>query len=279
MGFNDCVVTFYETLSVSPVATPTLIFLSCTQRDYIEADYKDEYQERALNHIRLRLQFWRESAIGNAICRPSSFRSDSKLITFALTNIQTGKEAEVLALSAYIAAARQGLSSTDSAFFMDEASVLLKYPAFARLVGRKCATARKSGSRTILAGQDADSIDSSVAGSQILQNIQCRLIGRIAPEAVDSTSKILKISKEYLETNVSFGLNKHLFYTKWLLAYYDYLTFCRYFAPFSTIALTANSRKEQAARSRFNQEFPNKFESINQFGKYYTNRLLTGKRL
>ncbi len=31
MGFNDCVVTFYETLSVSPVATPTLIFLSCTQ--------------------------------------------------------------------------------------------------------------------------------------------------------------------------------------------------------------------------------------------------------
>ncbi len=59
--------------------TPTLIDLErYFSRDYIEADYKDEYQERALNHIRLRLLFWRESAIGNAICRPSSFRSDSK---------------------------------------------------------------------------------------------------------------------------------------------------------------------------------------------------------
>jgi type I restriction enzyme S subunit len=35
MGFNDCVVTFYETLSLSPVATPTLIFLSCTQEEFI----------------------------------------------------------------------------------------------------------------------------------------------------------------------------------------------------------------------------------------------------
>lgn len=260
--------------------TPTLIDLEkYFSREYIEANYKDEYQDRALNHIRLRLQYWRESAIGNAICRPSSFRSDSKLITFALTNIQTGKEAEVLALSAYLAAARQALSSPQSAFFMDEASVLLKYPAFAQLVGRKFATARKSGSRTIVAGQDANSINSSAYSSQILENIQCTLIGRIAPEAVESTSKILKISPEVLENNTSFTLNKNLIYTNWLLRYYNKDTFCRYYPPFTTLSLAINSRKEQALRNHYKQKFSDKFESISHFQNHYVNCSQTGKEL
>ena len=260
--------------------TPTLVDLErYFSRDYIAADYKDDDQQRALNHIRLRLQYWFSSAISNAICRPSSFRSEQRLITFALTNIQTGKEAEVFALTAYIAASRQSLSTSKSALFMDEASVLLKYPAFAQLIGRKCATARKSGSRTILAGQDIISIVRCSAGEQIIQNMQCILIGKIASGAARSISEVLNLTLETVEQNQSFAPDRVALYTRWLVYYNNKYAFCRYYAPYPTIGLTANSREEQAARNRFKQEYPNKFQWLPKFSQHYVGRVQKGDKL
>ncbi|BBD63870.1 hypothetical protein NIES4072_24740 [Nostoc commune NIES-4072] len=94
--------------------TPTLVDMEqFFQADCIDLGYEDENVEKALNYIRLRLQYWQASSIGNAICKPSTFQTDSKLITFALTNLQSDREAEVFGMSTYIAASRQSLSSTN----------------------------------------------------------------------------------------------------------------------------------------------------------------------
>jgi len=260
--------------------TPTLKDLEeFFSTEHINLGYEDENVDKALNYIRLRLQYWRVSSIGKAIFRPSTFDTDSKLITFALTNLQSDKEAEVFGMSAYIAASRQSLSSPNSAFFMDEASVLLRFNSMSRLVGRKCATARKSGSRVILAGQDAISIAKSEAGEQILQNMPCRLIGRIVPGAAPSYLDTLGIPKEIISQNESFKPNIQESYTRWLLDYNNNYIQCRYYPSYPILALTANSREEQAARDRFKQMYPEKLKWVTEFSKHYLDCMKQGKPL
>ena len=260
--------------------TPTLEDLELFyDSEKINLGYEDENVDRALKYICLRLKYWRTSAIGNAICKPSSFRTNSNFITFALTNIQSGKDAEIMGLSAYAAASRQSLSSSNSVFFMDEASVLLRFSSLSKLIGRKCATARKSGCRVMLAAQDVLSIAKSEAGEQILQNMPCRLIGRIVPGASKSFNEILGIPQEIIECNESFRPNPQQMYTKWLLDYKNKYILCRYYPTPTILALVANSREEQAARDRFKAQYEDKFEWVCEFAKYYVDCLKQGKKL
>ncbi|QHG20544.1 DUF87 domain-containing protein [Nostoc sp. ATCC 53789] len=246
---------------------------------YIYLGYQDDNVEKALNYIRLRLQYWQASSIGSAICKPSTFQADSQLITFALTNLQSGKDAEVFGMSAYIAASRQSLSSPNSVFFMDEASVLLGFSALSRLAGRKCATARKQGCRVFLAAQDVISIAKSEAGEQILQNMPLRLIGRIVPGAANSFSELLGIPREIIDKNESFVPNIQQLYTLWLLDYNNKYVRCRYYPSYPLLALVANSREEQATRDKFKKIHSDKFTWVAEFSKYYVECIKQGKPL
>ncbi|MFN6562426.1 MAG: helicase HerA domain-containing protein [Nostoc sp. ChiSLP01] len=260
--------------------TPTLVdmekFFVPTK---IDLGYEDENVDKALNYIRLRLQYWKASSMGDAICKPSTFETDSKLITFALTNLQSNKESEVFAMSAYIAASRQSLSCPNSVFFMDEASVLLRFPAFSRLVGRKCATARKSGCRIILAAQDVISIAKSEAGEQILQNMPLRLIGKIVSGAANSFVELLSIPQEIIEENETFVASTQDLYTLWLFDYNKTYILCRYYPSYPLLALVANSRQEQTARDRFKLQYPDKFDWLLEFSKHYISSIKQGNPL
>ncbi|MHC5863400.1 MAG: AAA family ATPase, partial [Nostoc sp.] len=125
-----------------------------------------------------------------------------------------------------------------------------------RLVGRKCATARKSGSRIILAAQDVISIAKSEAGEQILQNIPTRLIGRLVSGAAKSFTDILSIPHSIIEKNELFRPNLQQMYTTWLLDYNRTYIRCRYYPSYVMLALVANSREEQATRNRFQAKYP-----------------------
>lgn len=260
--------------------TPTLKdLLPFVSAKHINLGYEDNNLQQALNHITLRLQYWINSPVGRAIANPSSFDSSNqncKLITFALTNLQTDEEAAIFGMSALLAASNQTLSSPNSAFFMDEASVLLGFPALARLVGRKFATSRKAGCRTILAGQDIDSIASCIAGEQILQNAACRLIGRIEPSAMDSFQEVLKIPNDTISQNVSFQANKAEGYTRWLLDYQNTYIQCRYYPSYPLLALTINNPEERYAREKFKAKYRDKLEYLTQFYRWYKQQLKQG---
>jgi Helicase HerA, central domain len=252
--------------------TPTLRdLIDFYSPTYINLGYKDENQEKALNHIRLRLNYWLASAIGKAIGKPSTFDLESSkcpIITFALTNLNSEKEAEIFALSAYLAAKRQTLSASNSVFFIDEASVLLRYLSLSLTIGRLCATARKSGCRILLAGQDLQSIAESAAGTQIIENMACRLIGRTVPGAARKYQEYLQIPEEIITQNESFESNNEG-YTRWLMDYNNTYIHCRYYPSYPMLALTANNREEQAIREQFQAQYPNKFQWLTEFYRYY----------
>jgi hypothetical protein len=250
--------------------TPTLkdfiIFCSREQLNlYTAGDRIDD----ALEVINLRLRFWIESRVGQAVSAPSSFPTDAQLLVFALRNLSDNEDAALLSLSAYSAALRRALSSPASIFFIDEAPILFEFDQISDLVGRLCANGAKAGVRVILSAQDPDTIAKSKAASKILQNLSTRLIGRIQPVAVDSFVQILKYPREIIARNASesFFPRKEDIYSQWLLDDNGVYTYCRYYPGYEQLAVVANNPDEQAARNQAMQQYGDKYEAVSHFAR------------
>jgi hypothetical protein len=234
--------------------------------------------EDALSQIQLRLKFWLSSRVGKAISAPSSFRTDTQLLVFALRNLSDNEDAAVLSLSAYSAALRRALSSPASIFFIDEAPILFEFEQISDLVGRICANGAKAGIRVILSAQDPDTIAKSAAAPKILQNLTTRLIGRIQPVAVDSFVEILKYPREVIARNASesFFPRKEGIYSQWLLDDNGIYTFCRYYPGYEQLAVVANNPYEQTKRQEMMEEYSNKYEAVSAFARQLVSWLQGG---
>lgn len=250
--------------------TPTLRdFINFCSREQLNLYSAGERVDDALEIINLRLRFWLESRVGQAVSAPSSFPTDAQLLVFALRNLADNEDAALLSLSAYSAALRRALSSPASIFFIDEAPILFEFDQISDLVGRLCANGAKAGVRVILSAQDPDTIAKSRASSKILQNLSTRLIGRIQPVAVDSFVEILKYPREIIARNASesFFPRKEDIYSQWLLDDNGVYTYCRYYPGFEQLAVVANNPNEQAARNQVMQEYGDKYQAISQFAR------------
>jgi hypothetical protein len=261
--------------------TPTLsdfyqYFLSFG-RSNIQADLSVEQNgdiDKAINLIIIRLKFWMSSPVGQAISRPSTFRSDSKLLVFALRNLSESEDAAILVLSAYSAALRRSLASTASIFFVDEFSLLSDdFPAISEMVGKLCANGAKSGIKVIISAQDPDAIGRSALSSKILQNLSTILVGRIKSTAIDSFQRILKYPKEVIQQNAEerFYPKRELVYSQWLLDDAGTHTFVRFYPSYVQLGVVANNPDEQVARTAYMADSANPFKGLANF----TNELVS----
>ncbi|MBW4511732.1 MAG: hypothetical protein KME64_35305 [Scytonematopsis contorta HA4267-MV1] len=207
----------------------------------------------ALDQIRLRIKFWLNSRVGQSIANPSSFRTDARLLVFALRSLGSEADAAVLALSAYAAALRRALSSKASVFFLDEAPILFSFDSIAELIGRLCANGAKAGIRVILSAQEPESIFQSKAAPKIFANLSTRLIGRIQTSAVDPFVNRFKYPYEIISRNSTeaFFPKRESIYSQWLLDDNGKLTFCRYYPAYCLLAAVANNPDEQELRTLF----------------------------
>jgi hypothetical protein len=249
---------------------PTLHdFLSFCSHERLRLDSSSGDISAALETIQLRLRFWLSSRVGQALAQPSTFRSNARLLIFALRNLSNDEDAAILSLSAYSAALRRALAASESIFFIDESPILFEYDSIAALVGRLCANGAKAGIRVILSAQDPDTIAKSPSGAKIFQNLTTRLIGRIQPTAIDSFIKILKYPAEIISRNAteSFFPKKEGVYSQWLVDDNGIYTFCRYYPAFNLLAAVANNPQEQEQRTAILSRYPDKFVAMTEFAK------------
>jgi hypothetical protein len=236
----------------------------------------------AQSQIQLQLEYWLDSRVGKAIGRPSSFPTNAQLLVFALRNLSNENEAAILSLSAYSAALRRALESPKSIFFIDESPILFAYPTISRLIGRLCANGAKAGIRVFLSGQDPDTIMNSVAGQQIMQNMNTRLIGRIQPLAIESFVRLLHYERTIIARNAteSFFPKRSELYSNWLLDSDGLYTYCRYYPSPVQLATVANNPDEQAARSRVLAQYGgNSLLGIAKFAEQYVAAIRGGSSL
>ncbi|GAX38806.1 hypothetical protein [Nodularia sp. NIES-3585] len=265
--------------------TPTLKdFYNYCSPGYIKLDSIANNSKEvleALEQIRLRLKFWLNTRVGQAISQPSSFRTDAKLLVFALRNLASEADAAILALSAYAAALRRALSSKASIFFLDEAPILFQFESIAELIGRLCANGAKAGIRVILSAQEPESIYQSKAAPKIFANLTTRLVGRIQSSAIDPFVERFKYPYEIIQVNSTeaFYPKKEGIYSQWLLDDNGKLTFCRYYPAYCLLASVANNPNEQELRTLFlNQYANNGLLGIFKFSEDYI-RMIRGEEL
>ncbi|MGB8703186.1 MAG: hypothetical protein WCD18_27520, partial [Thermosynechococcaceae cyanobacterium] len=183
---------------------PTLReFLPFCKPEVLDLKFSDGVVKGAFELIELRLRFWLDSRVGRAISAPSTFKTDSQLLVFALRNVDNEEDAAVLALSALSSTLRCALQYPKSIFFIDEAPILFRFDEIAELVGRLCANGAKSGIRVIIAAQDPNTIANSIAGPKILQNLTTKLVGRIQRTAIPSFMEFLQYPRSIISRNAA----------------------------------------------------------------------------
>ncbi|AUB43555.1 Type IV secretory pathway, VirB4 component (plasmid) [Nostoc flagelliforme CCNUN1] len=265
--------------------TPTLKdFYNFCSPAFIQLDSiasKSQEISEALEQIRLRINYWLSTRVGQSISRPSSFRTNAKLLVFALRNLSSEADAAILALSAYSAALRRALSSKASIFFLDEAPILFQFDAIASLIGRLCANGAKSGIRVIISAQEPETIYQSASAQKIFANITTRLVGRIQSSAVDPFIVRFKYPIEIIRVNSTeaFYPKKSGIYSQWLLDDNGKLTFCRYYPAYCLLASVANNPNEQELRTLFLKYYQdNPLLGLVKFSEDYI-RMIRGEEL
>jgi hypothetical protein len=259
---------------------PTLVDFVETVKT-LDLGVDSESAKEAIATIILELQGWLTSRVGKAISQPSTIRTDAKMTVFALRNVGDNIEAAVLALSAQSMAFRRALEVTDSLLIIDESPILFKYNGIAQIIGQVCANGAKSGIRPLITGQDPDTIANSIAGSQILQNLNTRLIGAIQPNAIASYQKIFNYDPEILlpNTDESFRVNPSRLCSHWLVDADARMVRCSHHPSAELLAAVANNPREQRARQRTLAQFSCKFRGYKAFADRYAEALRSGRSM
>ncbi|MBW4466332.1 MAG: type IV secretory system conjugative DNA transfer family protein [Pegethrix bostrychoides GSE-TBD4-15B] len=259
---------------------PTLVDFVETVRE-LDLGVDSESAREAVATILLELQGWLTSRVGKAISQPSTIRTDARLTVFALRNVGDNIEAAVLALSAQSMAFRKALEVTDSLLAIDESPILFKYNGIAQIIGQVCANGAKAGIRPLIIGQDPDTIANSIAGSQILQNLNTRFIGAIQPNALPSYERFFGYDPAMLlaNTDESFRTNPSQLCSHWLVDADARLMHCRHHPSPELLAAVANNPKEQRARQRVLGQYANKFAGYKAFADQYTEAIRAGRSM
>jgi hypothetical protein len=262
------------------VKMPTLVDFVESIR-HLDLGVDSAMVSEALATILLELKGWLTSRVGRAISQPSTIRTDAKFTVFALRNVGDNIEAAVLALSAQSMAFRKALEVTDSLLAIDESPILFKYNGIAQIIGQVCANGAKSGIRPVIIGQDPDTIANSVAGSQILQNLNTRLIGAIQPNSLPSYQRLFGYDPAVLmpNTDESFRTDPSRLCSHWLVDADGRLTPCSHHPPPELLAAVANNQKEQRARHRVLAHYSDRFQGYSAFAKAYADTVRAGKSM
>ncbi len=253
--------------------TPTL-------RDFVEffkehggshlsqATREDPTTKIAFSQIERQLKYWIETRVGNTISRPSTFDSSNPLLVFGLIGMSDqNEEAAIFSFSAYVAALRRTLSYRRSNFFLDEASILLKWDDIGELISRLCVNGGKVGIQTLIAAQEPNTLIHSKSGSTIVKNMKAKVYGRIDATAINDLSHFFGYEREIVAVNASkkFYPQKSELYSQWLLDYGGLLTFVRFYPNKILLALLANNPDETACRQSFMDQYSDPYQALVHF--------------
>lgn len=253
-----------------PVLADLLKFCS---RERLNLQSFEAIDARALNQISSQISALLVSRLGKAIGRPSSFSPEPAIKFFGLTDLTNEQDAYLMAISAHTACIRNALAHPKSLFVGDELSVLLKKDGFAQIVGETCATGRKEGISMILLAQDPDSIAECATGSQIIQNMNYRLTGRITNGAVPSYQKYFNYDPRIIAKNASDAYlpKREEICSCWTIETLGRFWDVKFYPGEMVLASVANNHDEVAARNRIMAYYPNtmkgKLLAMNQFSQ------------
>ena len=238
---------------------PTLHdLLRFCSRERLNLRSYEELDRMAISQINNQVEALLASRIGKAIGRPSTFSPEPAIKFFALSGLTNEQDSYLMAINAHMACIRNALSHPRSLFIGDELSVILKKPGFANLIGELAATGRKEGIGLLLISQDFDAICNCPAGAQIMQNLVCRITGRITNAGVASAQRYLNYDPSIVAKNATdaFEPRKSDLYSCWLIEKGGRFWQTRFYPGEMLLGSVANNQAEKEARERIMAKYP-----------------------
>jgi hypothetical protein len=263
---------------------PTLPdFIKFCTRERLNLRSFEDLDRHSLNQIQSQVSALLASRLGKAIARPSTFSPEPAIKFFALSGLTNEQDAYLMAINAHAACIRNALSHPRSLFIGDELSVLLRRDGFAQIVGETCATGRKDGIAVLLLSQDPDTICECSAGSQIMQNINYRITGRITSSGINSFQRYLGYPPNIISQNATeaFLPRSSDLYSCWLLELGGRFWRTRFYPGELMLASVANNQDEREARDRVMAHYPltpkGRLMGLKAFADEYIPALREGK--
>lgn len=235
-----------------------------------------EIEERAINQIVNQIEAkLQDPIIGRAIGSPSNVPPDPLMKFFGLSGLNNKNNQYIMSLVAHLACFNTSLENPRSLSIFDECPSLFKQRGFADLVGQRFSIGRKEGQSVLVIGQNVDAIFKCSAASEILDNTDFHLIGKITPNAAKFISKELDIPSKTIYRNASeaYEPNTQYGYSHWLVFKQGRSWDCRYFPSVFGLAALANSPEEKAARNLILEKFPSslkgRLNGVSSFARSY----------
>ncbi len=266
-----------------PVLKDLLFYCSIGQlnMEYNEAD--DEAAKFIVNQIESKLN---DPNIGKAIGNVSNVPPSPAVTMFALSGLSNESNSYVMALVAQMASFNICMESSSSLAIYDEVTELIKLPGFARIIANGFSRGRKQGLSIVLIGQDIGTIAKSSVKDQIVENTNYWLIGNIQnSSSPEDYVSLLGLPLRALSPNKSWSLkpSKKTMSSSFLLKQKAGHRYWRtiYYSSAMTLATTANSQDERAARARVLSRFPKTtkgvFQGLSLFAKLLYQTFSSGK--
>jgi hypothetical protein len=262
-----------------PVLPDYIKFFEQWALGYIEANtiLASDITKKALDLILTELRGVMSTRLGRAIGQASDFDSDVDLLVMALANVSSNFETSIYALSGYGVLLRRALSSPQSAFIVDEGTILFQRPSFAARCGEAATNGAKWGCHLIFGAQTINEIKDSVAGNAIFKNVGNLMVGHIKDAAVKDLVTLgftEEILRKYATAN--YRPNKTLIRSYWYLKRDDeHVEVCHYPSKVS-LAIGATNTDEDAARQRFLSAYADPVEAVLEFSEAYGEALASG---
>ncbi|MEL6601735.1 MAG: hypothetical protein AAFP20_00735 [Cyanobacteria bacterium J06614_10] len=259
---------------------PTLHhFLDFIQQFDFDMPVGSQMIEEALALIVLELRTWLHSRVGQAISAPSTIDPDAQFTVFALDSVNDDIDAAIIALSAQSFMLRKAFELRSCVSIVDEAPVLLKFEALARIVGMMCSNGMASGIKPVVISQDPASIANSIIASQITNNLKVRFIGAITRNAAKEFERLLGYDPAVLAPNTTeqFFTNAQTLSSSWLVDIDSKLVHCDHYLPPEWLAALANNKSEIWLRDTVTARFDNKYQAHSAFTDIYVEALRAGR--
>ncbi|EDX82667.1 hypothetical protein S7335_968 [Synechococcus sp. PCC 7335] len=259
---------------------PTLHhFLAFFEQFDFDMPVGQQFIEEASALIILELRTWLYSRVGQAISAPSTIDPDAQFTVFALDSVNDDIDAAIIALSAQAFMLRKAFELRSCISIVDEAPVLLKFEALARIVGMMCSNGMAAGIKPVIISQDPASITNSIIASQITNNLKVRFIGAITRNAAREFEKLLGYDPAVLKDNTTeqFFTNAQTLSSSWLVDIDSKLVHCDHYLPPEWLAALANNKSEIWLRDMVTARFENKYQAHSAFTKIYVEALRAGR--
>ena len=262
-----------------PILQDYIDFFEIWAVQYLEDNsvLSSDITKSALDMILSELKGVLSTRLGRAIGQPSNFDSDVDFLVMALANVSSDFETSIYALSGYGVLLRRALSSPQSAFIVDEGTILFQRPSFAARCGETAANGAKWGCHFIFGAQTIREIRDSVGGNAIFSNVGNLMVGHIKESAVGDLAEQgfnERILRKYATAN--YRPNKTLIRSYWYLKRDDQHMEVCHCPSHVSLAIGATNTDEDQARQRFLRAYGDPVEAILNFSEAYADALKTG---